>query len=101
MKNLVPYKVGNAIINFRGFPSMTDGKTKKIWIDALRPRIDDNDNNTATHSCWGCGATYKEMALLNHPKFKKLRPEAKSMCLANCHVKLCIFNWLIKGCTYR
>ena len=88
--NLEPFKIGDATIHLDGFPSLTDGKSKKIWSEGK-----------GFTSCYGCGATYKELAEKDHPKFKTLKDKARSLCFANCHLKTNAFKWLMKGCTYR
>lgn len=90
LANLEPFQIGDVTIHFEGFPSMTDGKTKKIWSEGK-----------GYSSCYGCGATYKELAKEWHPKFANLKPEARSLALANCHLKICCFKWLVKGCCAR
>ena len=35
------------------------------------------------------------------PKFDNLKPKAKSLVLANCHLKMGAFRWLCKGCCAR
>ena len=70
---------------------MTDGKTKKIWSHL------EEEQNMASTSCYACGATWKEMGERNHTKFCGMFSEAKSLALANCHMKMNTFSWLIKG----
>ena len=94
-----PYICGNVEIHIRGIPSMTDHKTKKLWTEEMEGR--DMSDRMAYTACYGCGASYKELKFRHHEKFKNLSPEAKKLCFANCHVKTCTFNWLIKGCCYR
>ena len=92
--------LGDIPIHIVGIPCMTDTKVKKAWTEELEGRDRDTEIIAST-GCYGCDADYKEMSLRHHPKFEKLKPEAKALCMTNCHVKTCTFNWLIKCCTYR
>ena len=90
LANLEALQIGVATVHFQGFPSLSDGKTKKIWSEGK-----------GFTSCYGCGATYTEMSHEWLDKFAKLKPKAKSLGLANCHLKICCFKWLTKGCCAR
>ena len=96
---LVPIKIGDVTIYVKGFPSMTDHKTKNYWSNIGRK--DEGKKNIASHSCYGCEATWLELGNRNHPKFKKLRKQAKKLLFSNLHLKTCSFRWMTKCAKHR
>ena len=78
---------------------MTDHKTKNYWSNIGRK--DEGKKNIASHSCYGCECTWSELANRNHPKFKKLRKQAKKLLFSNLHLKTCSFRWMTKCAKYR
>ena len=77
-------------INFRGMPTLTDGKVKVMWSSWVKK---------AMSNCLICRAGPKELAK-RHGKFKPNRDHFK-FGVASLHVRMCAFLWLCKSYLYQ
>ena len=90
--NLVPFTIpGTDItITYEAFPSMVDNKMKNDWVGCA-----------SAETCWGCGATPKELKLRHHPKFYKPFVDRFRHGPSQLHGMMRAFDWINKTHIYQ